>query len=342
MRHASHPGLLFAAALVAAGCAHQAAGPSAARVDPEAIREALQRPAPRHYVSALAYRHYVEALLAKNRGDHERAAAALREALLFDPESPHLHTALAEELVRLGRAEKAGSELELALRLDGGHGPAHLLAAQLALSARREADARAHLLAALQADEDDADALRELVRLEASAARLTEAQVAAERLAASARRALDKAASARRERCGSACSRGGPTLPRRWPRWAGSRSRPATRPAPRSTPASCAIWPARWPPRAATTTIAASWPRASSAWAFRCSARRAAASRWRSSTPVSRCCRKARRCASTAPWRWPRRGAPPRPRRSSTRWPASPSARTAAWKWTAAHCAWTR
>ena len=120
--------------LCAAACAHGAATAGIApapppRSDADAIRDATaQRPA-RPYVSSLAYRHYVEGLLAKNRDDLPAAASALREALLFDPESPHLHTVLADVLLRLGRVADAEEELRLAIALDAGHGPARVLAA---------------------------------------------------------------------------------------------------------------------------------------------------------------------------------------------------------------------
>ena len=167
--------------------------------DVEAIREATRLQPAKHYVSALAYRHYVDALLAKSREDLTGAAASLREALLFDPESPHLRTVLAEIFLRLGRVADAEEELRLALSLDGGHGPARVMAAQIASAARRDDEARGHLAAALQADPDDGDALRESVRLEVSRGQLPAARNAAERLAAAARRALETAAGARRD-----------------------------------------------------------------------------------------------------------------------------------------------
>ena len=195
--------VLTAAALL--GCAWRRQAPATVVVQPapvpdlEAIREATRVAPGRHYVSALAYRHYVDALLAKNRDDLPTAASSMREALLFDPESAHLRTVLAEIFLRLGRLGDAEEEIRLALALDGAHGPARVLAAQIAAAARRDDDARAHLKSALDADGDDAEALRESVRLEVARGRLGVARTAAEGLAAAARRALEAAAGARRD-----------------------------------------------------------------------------------------------------------------------------------------------
>ncbi len=196
---------LSALLVTSLACAHatgQVPRPTPAEVvapEPDfgSMREVTAR-APTRYVSALAYRHYVAALLAKGQGALPLAVAELREALLFDPESPHLHALLADTLFRMGSAGPAEDELKIALSLDPGHGPARLLAAQIALAAHRDDDARAQLVAAIEADPSDADALRELVRLEVAKGRLREAQAAAQSLAASARKALEQAAAARR------------------------------------------------------------------------------------------------------------------------------------------------
>src|SRR5437016_1803713 len=104
-----HRGLLVAVA-IAVGCVPQRVRP-ATRVeqpkpDLEVMRE-VSAYAPTRYVSALAYRHYVAALLAKGRDQLPLAVAELREALLFDPESAHLHALLADSLFRLGRTAEA-------------------------------------------------------------------------------------------------------------------------------------------------------------------------------------------------------------------------------------------
>jgi len=187
------PRWLFAAAPLLA-CAHARPAP---RPDAQAIAEATAPAERRHYVSALAYRHYVDALLARHQDALPRAAAQLREALIFDPESAHVHALLADVLARLGRVADAEEEIKAALALDHGHAPARLLAAQIAAAARRDDEARANLMAALQADPDEADAWRELARLEVSRGRLAQARAAVESLAAAAHRALEVAAASR-------------------------------------------------------------------------------------------------------------------------------------------------
>lgn len=196
------------AALGAGGCAQQAgrlradSSPGARALAPvpdaDAIREATAQFEPRLYVSALAYRHYIQALLLRQGDGQQQAVAELREALLFDPESAHLRTVLAETLVRLGRVAQAEEELKAALLLSSKHGPALVLAAQLAAAAQRDEQARGYLKTAIDADPDDVSALRELVRLEVSTGRVPAAHAAAEALAAAAQRALEAAASARR------------------------------------------------------------------------------------------------------------------------------------------------
>ena len=206
-----HRRRLPAFALVAAGlCAACSHGQRAARLalteetplpDEDAMREVTAQ-APSRYVSSLAYRHYVAALLAKSHDALPLAAAELREALLFDPESTHLHAFYAETLLRLGRLAQADEQIKLSLALDPGHGPSRLLAAQMAQAAHRGDEARAHLQAALRADADDAEVWRELVRLEVARGLLDQAHADAGSLAAAAHRALDLAAASRREDAG--------------------------------------------------------------------------------------------------------------------------------------------
>jgi len=99
---------------------------------------------PRRYVSARAYQHYLDALLARNSDDFATAASELREALLYDPQSPHLHSVLAEVLLKQGRLADAEEELQIALALDPAHAPARLVSARIAAARGRLAEAREH------------------------------------------------------------------------------------------------------------------------------------------------------------------------------------------------------
>ena len=123
--HRSRGSVLAVAGLFLVACAHPggralASSPPGAEQpapDAELLREVVAR-APSRYVSALAYRHYIEALLARSRDALPVAASELREALLFDPESAHLHTLLAETQLRLGRVADAEEELKISLALE--------------------------------------------------------------------------------------------------------------------------------------------------------------------------------------------------------------------------------
>lgn len=152
------------------------------------------------YVSARAYRSYLAALLARERGDAAQAIASLREALVYDPGSPHLHARLAELLAGDGRVAAAEEEAQAALALDPRHAPALLLAGRIAAARGRTDEARSRFAAAAEAQPREADAFRELIRLEIEqgdaeaaarvAGRLEDAAQAALRSAAAVERAL--------------------------------------------------------------------------------------------------------------------------------------------------------
>jgi Flp pilus assembly protein TadD len=176
------------------GCAHSQTAPQARPApDQDAIREATDSFQPQRYVSARAYRHYLDALLARGADDYATAAAELREALLYDPESPHLHTVLAEVLLKQGRVADAEEELRGAIALDATHAPADLLLARIAVARDRPIEARNYLRAAIEAEPEDPDAYRELVRLELSAGDLSTAESIAARLSEATREAQRRA-----------------------------------------------------------------------------------------------------------------------------------------------------
>ena len=167
-----------ASALLAVACAH--AHPRTA----QGGREVSDSADPGKYVSARAYQHYLDALLARNDDDFARAAAGLQKALLYDPGSPHLHTVLAEVLLRQGHLAEAEDQLRAAIALDPEHAPALLLLGRIAAAREKPDEARAHLQAAIAAAPQEPEAFRELVRLEIALADLDAAEKAAGRLAA--------------------------------------------------------------------------------------------------------------------------------------------------------------
>lgn len=154
-------------ALLALACAHAPPQPVASTQGDPAVEEQDQEEsgAPEPLVSARAYRHYLDALLARNAEDPATAIAELRQALLYDPESPHLRTVLAEVLLKQGRIAEAEEELKIALDLDPRHAPARVLSARLAASRGEVLQARDHLQAAIDAQPDDSDAWRDLAHV---------------------------------------------------------------------------------------------------------------------------------------------------------------------------------
>ena len=169
-------------ALALVGCAHARTSPPATATN--AAAEAARDPHDvEPYVSPRAYEHYLNALLARGEDDLPAAVQALREALLYDPESPHLHTVLGEVLLRQGRVADAEAELRAAIYYDPGHAPAHLLLGRIAAARQSPLDAEKQLRAAIDGDPDDAEARRELVRLYLSVGNFAAAQEAAGALA---------------------------------------------------------------------------------------------------------------------------------------------------------------
>ena len=182
-----------AALLLACAHAGTTAPPREPAVDAEAMREATDRFEPQPWVSARAYQHYLDALLARGNDDYATATSELREALLYDPDSPHLHTQLADALLKQGRVAEAEDELRTALALDAGHAPARLMLARIAEARERPVEARTQLRAAIEADPAEPDGYRDLVRLELTLGNLAAARETAAALSARSRAAQQRA-----------------------------------------------------------------------------------------------------------------------------------------------------
>ena len=162
------------------------------------MREASESPEAEPSVSARAYDHYLAALLARQAERWADASAELREAVLYDPESPHLHTLLADTLVRQGLVADAEEQLHTALANDPQHAPALVLEGRIAAARGDTVAARAAFRAAIAAAPRDADAYRELVRLEAGQGDVTAAAGVAAQLESVAQQALREAAALER------------------------------------------------------------------------------------------------------------------------------------------------
>jgi Tfp pilus assembly protein PilF len=186
IRRAAAASFALSAALA---CAHSRPSRTPLQPDAAAMAEAGDSGEAQPHASARAYRHYLDALLARNADDLVTATAELREALLYDPESAHLHSVLAEVLLRQGRIGDAEEELQTALSLDSRHAPARVLSARIAAARGNAGEAREHLQGAIDGQPDEADAYRELARLFLAAGDGPAAEAVVERLAARLREA---------------------------------------------------------------------------------------------------------------------------------------------------------
>jgi tetratricopeptide (TPR) repeat protein len=166
------------------------AGAPQAQPEPDDAAEAEEQGAKPRYVSARAYRHYLAALIAREQEDWAQASAQLRQALIYDPHSPHLHTLLAGILVRQGHVADADEELRAALAADPRHAPALVLAGRIAAARDLPGEARTDFRAAVRAQPRNPEAYRELIHLEVEQNDAAAAAEVALRLEAAARQGL--------------------------------------------------------------------------------------------------------------------------------------------------------
>ena len=179
-------------ALLAVACAHSRQSRLSPHPAAEGVAEDVDSGEVQPRASPRAYRHYLDAQLAKNADDFATAASELREALLYDPESPHLHCVLAEVLIKQGRLNDAEEELQTALALDPKHAPARLLSARIAVARGNLPEAREHFEIAIEGQPDDAEAYHDLVRLLLATGDAPAAEAVAERLATRLRGAQER------------------------------------------------------------------------------------------------------------------------------------------------------
>jgi tetratricopeptide (TPR) repeat protein len=166
------------------------AGAAQAQPEPDEAAEAEEQGAKPRYVSARAYRHYLAALIAREQEDWPEASAQLRQALIYDPHSPHLHTLLAGILVRQGHVADADEQLRAALAADPRHAPALVLAGRIAAARDLPGEARTDFRAAVRAQPRNPEAYRELIHLEVEQNDAAAAAEVALRLEAAARQGL--------------------------------------------------------------------------------------------------------------------------------------------------------
>ena len=106
-----------------------------------------------------AYEHYLEGCrLDEDEATFERAEAAYRRALQFDPSLSNAHTNLGNLCYRRGRVEEAREHYRNALQIDGDQPEAHYNLGFLALEAGDPIGAIESFLCALETDPAFADA----------------------------------------------------------------------------------------------------------------------------------------------------------------------------------------
>lgn len=138
---------------------------TAARADPPVPPVSPARRAPEpgsramRYVSAQAYFQAIRAELLLARGEADGAAEALALALVYDPESYHLHVELARLAISLGRGARVDRLLEQAIRLGPRRAPAWRLRGDVALAEGRPVDAARAYTRALTVEPASRDGL---------------------------------------------------------------------------------------------------------------------------------------------------------------------------------------
>ena len=123
---------------------------------------------------ALAYVNIADSLC--DRGAHERAAAALREAVQLDPSMPGVYARLAGVYAALGRHDRARRLFLRELRQSPGDLDALLDLGCLLIEMHRPAEAAEKFRRVLEIESDNADAHYELGVLALSENRLDEAR----------------------------------------------------------------------------------------------------------------------------------------------------------------------
>lgn len=146
---------LAAAAALACGRAVAEERPP---VDVDAMHDAMSPGADEHYASARAYFYYLRAMVNSDDNDHRAAVDDLRQAEIYDPESPSIRVALGEQLERLGDFPKAEDELRRAATRSPRYEPILFALGRVLGEEKKEQKAIPWLRRALALDPRDANA----------------------------------------------------------------------------------------------------------------------------------------------------------------------------------------
>lgn len=160
-------------------------------VDAEAMHEAMTSGPDEHYASSQGYFYYLRAQLLAADNDHRGAVDDLRQAEIYDPESPEIRVALAEQLARLGELGHAEEELRRALSRNPHDAPTLLALGRLLTEEKKLQKAISPLRRALALAPADVNAAVALAQVELE---LGQVDAAVKLIEANARAAPDEAA----------------------------------------------------------------------------------------------------------------------------------------------------
>jgi tetratricopeptide (TPR) repeat protein len=146
-----------------------------------ALPEGSRRP---QYVSPRAYYQTMLAERSREAGDVQGSIAAYELALVYDPDSYHLHIALAGLLVGQREESRAAKLVQHALELAPKRPEAHRLRARVLLAAGQREEAERALREAMAVAPREADAATDLVALLRREGRIPEALRVIERTSA--------------------------------------------------------------------------------------------------------------------------------------------------------------
>jgi len=137
MNRAPHICLLLLLACPGIACVHSG--------ETAVVRVIDGKPQASRFVSPTAYNHYLRSQVHLNRGKLPQAIKELRQALIFDPRSPYLHTKLADALRKNGDLKEAMAHLDRALGFREGFPEALLTLGQIFWTQKKIAEAKASL-----------------------------------------------------------------------------------------------------------------------------------------------------------------------------------------------------
>lgn len=136
---------------------------SCATVPETSSGASLQSTASAHDDSARALYLYSRARLAELEGDYPAALNILRDALVQDPTSAFLHSAMAEIKLKIGQVPEALEYISKAIKLDPAYRAPYLMAGSLMAATGKDPEAAEYFRKAIELDPAKEDAYLQLV-----------------------------------------------------------------------------------------------------------------------------------------------------------------------------------